>query len=78
MANPNLKNLTSVYLKTATLSLTTTASAILENAVSSGKSLKISSVIVSNVSSDPKTYTYGFIGFDFLIQDLDELYFIFS
>jgi MoaA/NifB/PqqE/SkfB family radical SAM enzyme len=60
MANPNLKNLTSVYAKTSTLSLTTSASAILENLADSGKVLKISSVVVSNTSSEPKTYTLDF------------------
>lgn len=60
MANPNLKSLTSVFLKTSTLAVTTLATAILENANSSGKSLKVASVIVSNVSSEPRTYTLDF------------------
>lgn len=60
MANPNLKNLTSVYAKTASLGLTTTPTAILANGASSNKLFKISSLLISNIGSTAATYTLDF------------------
>jgi hypothetical protein len=60
MANPNLKNLSTVFAKTSTLSLTTSATAILQNPAASGKVLKVSSIVVSNQSTEPQTYTLDF------------------
>jgi hypothetical protein len=60
MANPNLKNLTSVYAKTSSLALTTSPSGIVSNSASSNRVLKISSLLVSNVGSSAATYTLDF------------------
>lgn len=50
MANPNIVNVTSILGENASVSLTTTsATAIVSNAASSGKVLKINTLIVSNV-----------------------------
>lgn len=50
MAAPNIINTTAIYGKTATVSLTTTSvTSVLSNAASSGKVLKVNSLIVSNV-----------------------------
>lgn len=49
MANPNLVNATSILGKTATLALTTTNQALLNNAASSGKLLKVNTIIVANI-----------------------------
>jgi hypothetical protein len=50
MANPNIVNVTSILGENASVSLTTTsATSIVSNAASSGKVLKINTLIVSNV-----------------------------
>ena len=50
MAAPNIVNVTSIYGKSAVVDLSTTsATAVLSNAASSGKVFKINSLIVSNV-----------------------------
>jgi hypothetical protein len=50
MANPNIVNVTAIYGKTAVANLTTTnATLVVENPASSGKVLKINSLVVSNV-----------------------------
>lgn len=62
MAAPNLQNASAVYLKSATADLTTTGeTSVLSNAASSGKLLKIDSVIVANTDTStayPITLTY--------------------
>lgn len=50
MANPNIVNVTAIYGKTAVVDLTSTsATAVVSNAASSGKVYKINSLVVSNV-----------------------------
>ena len=50
MAAPNIVNVTTITGKSATVSLTTTsATAVVSNAASSGKVFKINSLVVSNV-----------------------------
>lgn len=49
MANPNIVNVTEIYGKTAVQSVTTTATAIVTNAASSGKVTKINALYVSNI-----------------------------
>jgi hypothetical protein len=50
MANPNIVNVTSIYGKTTGAALgTTLTTSLLANAASSGKVLKVNSIIVSNV-----------------------------
>ena len=50
MAAPNIVNVTTIYGKSAVVDLSTTsATAVLSNAASSGKVFKINSLIVSNV-----------------------------
>ena len=50
MANPNIVNVTSILGENSSVSLTTTsATSIVSNAASSGKVLKINTLIVSNV-----------------------------
>lgn len=49
MANPNLVGISTVLGKSATLALTTTATALVSNAASSGKVFKINTIIVANV-----------------------------
>jgi len=49
MANPNIVNVTNIYGKTVGLAVTTSATAIIENTASSGKVLKINSVLISNI-----------------------------
>lgn len=52
MAAPNLQNASAVYLKSATADLTTTGeTSVLSNAASSGKLLKVDSVIVANIDA---------------------------
>lgn len=48
MANPNIVSTSVIYGKTDFLSASTTATAITENAVDSGKILKINTLIVAN------------------------------
>jgi len=48
MANPNIAGLTSIYGRTIGAALTTGATAIITNAASSGKILKINSITVAN------------------------------
>lgn len=49
MAAPNIVGVTSIYGKTATQIVTTSAASIVSNSSSSGKVLKINSLIVANV-----------------------------
>lgn len=49
MANPNIVNVTTITGKTAVQVVGTTATAIVSNAASSGKVLKINSLVISNV-----------------------------
>jgi hypothetical protein len=50
MAAPNIVNVSTITVKTAVVSLTTTsATSVVSNAASSGKVFKINSLIVSNV-----------------------------
>lgn len=50
MAAPNILNVTSIFGKSAVVSLTTTAAtAVVSNAAASGQVLKINSLVVSNV-----------------------------
>ena len=62
MTAPNLTNASAVYLKSATVDLTTTSeTSVLSNAVSSGLLLKVDSIIVANIdgtTASPSTLTY--------------------
>lgn len=62
MTAPNIQNASAVYLKTATVDLTTTGeTSVLSNAASSGKLLKVDSIIVANTDTStayPITITY--------------------
>lgn len=62
MAAPNISNASAVYLKSATVDLTTTGeTAVLSNAAASGKLLKVDSIIVANIdgaTAYPITLTY--------------------
>jgi|TARA_R100000479_G_C6239484_1_gene148249 hypothetical protein len=49
MANPNIVNVANIYGKTAGLVVTTSATAIVTNASSSGKVFKINSLTIANV-----------------------------
>lgn len=50
MANPNIVNVTTIYGNNATVALSTTsATALINNAASSGKVFKVNSIVVSNV-----------------------------
>jgi hypothetical protein len=49
MAAPNILNVTSITGKTAVASVTTSATAIVENAADSGKVIKVNALYVSNV-----------------------------
>lgn len=49
MANPNIVNVTSIYGKTAVQSVTTSATAIVENTAASGIIIKINSLTVANI-----------------------------
>ena len=50
MANPNIVNVTTIYGNNSTTALSTTsATAIINNAASSGKVFKVNSIVVSNV-----------------------------
>lgn len=50
MANPNIASVTGIYGKVVGAAVTTTTTAIVTNAASSGKILKINSLIISNVN----------------------------
>lgn len=62
MAAPNIINTTAIYGKTATVSLTTTnVTSVLSNAASSGKVLKVNTLIVSNVDgANPYSVTVSY------------------
>jgi hypothetical protein len=49
MSAPNMRLATSVFGKTATLAVTTSPTAIVENTAGSGKVLKVSTLTVANV-----------------------------
>lgn len=55
MANPNIVNVTAIYGKTAGLAVTTSAAAIVSNAASSGKILKVNSLTVANINTAAAT-----------------------
>jgi hypothetical protein len=57
MAAPNLLSLTTATGKVAGLAVTTSATAIVSNAASSGKCLKINTLIVANITSSTATIT---------------------
>lgn len=57
MANPNIVNVTTITGKTVGAAVTTSAAALVSNASSSGKILKINSLIVANVTTTPTTPT---------------------
>lgn len=57
MAAPNLLSPTTITGKTVVLAATTSASDLLVNASSSGKALKINSVIVTNITGSSATVT---------------------
>lgn len=57
MANPNIVGVTAIYGKTAGLAATTTATAIVSNAASSGKIYKINSLTVANINTAAATVT---------------------
>jgi hypothetical protein len=62
MANPNIVNVTSIYGKTVTAALTTTTEGIVTNSSSSGKVLKINTIIVTNIdgtNAADVTVSYG-------------------
>ena len=62
MANPNIVNVTSIYGKTVTAALTTSATAIVANGSSSGKVLKINAILVANIDGTAAadvTIAYG-------------------
>lgn len=50
MANPNLLSLTTITGNTGVQAVTTSATAIVANSAASGKLIKISSLIISNVN----------------------------
>jgi len=49
MANPNIVSVTAIYGNTAVQSITTSATAIVENTAGSGKVYKINALYVSNI-----------------------------
>jgi len=57
MAAPNLLSLTTATGKVAGLAVTTSATAIVSNAASSGKCLKINTLIVANITASTATIT---------------------
>lgn len=57
MANPNLTTLAALYGKASYLSVTTTITNILSNALSSNQLFKINAVMVTNTSTYPVTVT---------------------
>lgn len=57
MANPNIVGVTTIYGKTAGLAVTTTATAIVSNAASSGKIFKVNSLTVANINTAAATVT---------------------
>lgn len=55
MANPNIVNVTTISGKVVGAAVTTSASALVTNASSSGKILKINSLSVANISGSAAT-----------------------
>ncbi len=51
MANPNIVNVTTINGNTAVANVTTSATAIIENAGSSGKIYKVNGITVSNIDA---------------------------
>lgn len=51
MANPNIINVSSIYGNTAVANISTTATALINNADSSGVVYKVNGIIVSNIDS---------------------------
>lgn len=49
MANPNIVNVTEIYGVTAVQAITTTATAVVTNAASSGKVIKVNALYISNI-----------------------------
>lgn len=61
MAAPNLVNVSTIYGRAASLNLsTTTATALLSNAASSGKVLKVNYVAVTNTTGTSATLTLSY------------------
>lgn len=62
MAAPNIVNVTSIYGKTVTAAVTATSTAVVSNAASSNKVLKINTIIVTNIdgtNAADVTVSYG-------------------
>jgi hypothetical protein len=57
MANPNIVNVTTIQGKTAVLVIAATNNDVIANAGSSGKIIKVNSLVVSNTSSTSHTVT---------------------
>ena len=61
MANPNIVNVTTIYGKTVGVALSTTsATAVLSNAASSGKVLKVNTLNVANTTSTTAAVTISY------------------
>ena len=57
MANPNIVNVATISAKTVGAAVTTSAVALVTNASSSGKILKINSLQIANISASAATIT---------------------
>ena len=57
MANPNIVNVTTIQGKTVGAAVTTTATALVSNASSSGKIIKLNTLAVANVSASTASIT---------------------
>lgn len=57
MANPNIVNVTTILGKVAGAAVTTSAAALVTNAASSGKILKINSLSIANIGAAAATIT---------------------
>jgi hypothetical protein len=57
MANPNIVNVTDIRGKTSVQSVGTSPTAIVSNAISSDKVIKINSLIVSNIDEEDQDIT---------------------
>lgn len=55
MAAPNIVNVSAIYSKIAVLAVTTSPTAIVSNAAASGKLIKVTSLIVCNVTTSVVT-----------------------
>lgn len=57
MANPNIVNVATINGKTVGAAVTTTATALVTNAASSGKIIKLNSLSISNIGASAVTVT---------------------